>query len=184
MPTQEENEPQGQRPQRRGGQYDTPEQRRRRWRDLVEELLTEAQERGAFDNLRGAGKPLHLEENVYAGDNALAYSLLKQNNMAPPEIERGHEIDAEVARAEKMLDTLRRRRDTLELRDNPAFASQRRAYNLTRQKTETAYEEALRGINSKILSLNILAPSALHRRTINVEAKLRAFRDEFPALSE
>src|SRR5215467_9105524 len=72
----------------------------RRWRDHIEEQLAEATARGAFDNLRGTGQPLTLDANPYAGDRALAYSLLKSNNLAPPEIERGKEIDAELARAE------------------------------------------------------------------------------------
>jgi DnaJ family protein C protein 28 len=97
-----------------GGKPD-PAARLRRWRDHVEELLEEARERGEFDNLEGAGKPLQLEKNVYAGDKALAYSRLNK---------------------------------------------------------------------SKILSLNILAPSALHRRTIDVEARMQAFAEEFPRLDE
>jgi DnaJ homolog subfamily C member 28 len=166
-----------------GGKPD-PTARLRRWRDHVEELLEEARERGEFDNLEGAGKPLQLEKNVYAGDKALAYSLLKNNQMAPPEIERGKEIDAELARAEAILASLRRQRDALRFRLGVGYASERRAYNVLRDKTEARYAEALRAINSKVLSLNILAPSALHRRTIDVEARMRAFAEEFPRLDE
>ncbi len=66
------------------------------WRDLVEEILGEARDKGEFDNLPGKGKPLRLQDDVYAGDKALAYHLLKNNDMAPPEIERGRQIDAEL----------------------------------------------------------------------------------------
>src|SRR5579872_1010213 len=62
--------------------------RMRRRADLIEELLEDARARGEFDNLKGAGQPLDLQRDVYAGDKALAYSLLKNNQMAPPEIER------------------------------------------------------------------------------------------------
>jgi DnaJ homolog subfamily C member 28 len=164
-----------------GGKPD-PAARLRRWRDHVEELLEEARERGEFDNLEGAGKPLRLEKNVYAGDKALAYSLLKNNQMAPPEIERGKEVDAELARAEALLASLRRQRDALSIRSGAGLASERRAYNVVRDKTEVRYAEALRAINSKILSLNILAPSALHRRTIDVEARMQSVAEEFPRL--
>lgn len=156
----------------------------RKWRERVEELLAEARDRGEFDNLPGAGQPLNLEKNVYAGDKELAYGLLKNNHLAPPEIERGKEIDGEIARAEALLTTLRRRRDALHVRRMGAFASERRAYNLLRDKIETRYAEALRGINSKILSLNIIAPPALHRRTLDVNGRLAAFRSEFPRLEE
>lgn len=157
---------------------------RRRWADVVEQQIAEARERGEFDNLRGTGQPLHLEKNVYAGDKALAYSLLKNNDLAPPEIERGKEIDAELARADTLLASLQRKRDNLRSKRSSTFASERRAYNVLRDKTEARYVEALRGINSKILSLNIVAPAALHRRLIDIDAQLRIFAEEFPRLEE
>src|SRR6476646_9287900 len=79
-----------------------PSKSRRQWSDLVEELLEEARERGDFEHLEGKGKPLALDQNPYAGDRALAYSLLKNNQLAPPEIERGKEIDADLARADAL----------------------------------------------------------------------------------
>src|SRR5258705_1405762 len=125
----------------------------RRWGDVVEEQLSEARERGDFDALEGAGKPLRLDQNVYAGDKALAYSLLKQNKMLPPELERGREIDAELTQAETLLAGLRRRRDTMHGNRGPAHASERRAYDVLRDKTRQRYAAALRAINSKIFSL-------------------------------
>jgi hypothetical protein len=154
----------------------------RRRADLIEELLDEARKRGDFDHLEGAGEPLDLQKNVYAGDKALAYSLLKQNQMAPPEIERGKEIDADIARAEGLLATLRHRRNALGSRVTQADA--RRAFNIARDATEAHYEALLREINSKILSLNIVAPTAMHRRRLDIDTKLRAFREEFPRLEE
>jgi hypothetical protein len=154
------------------------------WRGIAEERIQEAQRNGDFKNLKGKGQPLRLEQNFYAGDRALAYSLLKSNAVAPPEIERGKEIDAELARTEEMLAHLRRQRDALRVRTGHAFASERRAYNIVHEKTATRYAEALRGLNSRILSLNIIAPPSLHRRLIDVEARLRAFEDEFPRLKE
>jgi DnaJ family protein C protein 28 len=154
----------------------------RRWRDLVEEQLSEARERGDFDALQGAGKPLHLDQNVYAGDKALAYSLLKQNQMLPPELERGREIDTDLAQAETLLAGLRRRRDTMRGKRGPGHASERRAYDVLRDKTRQRYAAALRAINSKILSLNIIVPSPMHRRLLDVERLLADFKTEFPRL--
>ncbi len=161
-----------------------PQNRLRRWRDYVEEQIAEATERGEFSNLRGTGQPLRLEKNVYAGDKALAYSLLKNNQLAPPEIERGKEIDAQLAQAEALLASLRRRRNALRPRRGAAFASDRRAYNLIREKTEARYAAALRAVNSNILSLNITTPAPMHRRMLDVEARLNAFRAEFPPVDE
>lgn len=169
-------------PARQGGGPGQQRDPLRRWQDRVEEELAEARERGDFDNLQGAGKPLAHDTNPFAGDKALAYSLLKTNNLAPPEIERGKEIDAELARADAMLATLRRKRDAARYRVGKMFAAERRAYNISRNNTEARYADALRAVNSKILSLNIVAPAALHRRLIDVERRLEQFRDEFPPL--
>jgi DnaJ family protein C protein 28 len=150
----------------------------------VEEQIREAQARGDFDHLPGSGKPLQLDVNPWAGDRALAYSLLKGNQIAPPEIERGREVDAEHARAAGVVAALRRRRDDLARRRMPPFPSERRAYNILRASTEARYAEILRAANSKALSLNISAPTPLHRPLVDVEARLRAFREEFPPLAE
>jgi DnaJ homolog subfamily C member 28 len=157
---------------------------RRVWRDLVEEILGEARENGEFDNLPGKGKPLRLQDDVYAGDKALAYHLLKNNDMAPPEIERGRQIDAELARAEEILATLRRRRSALLGGGRVPSASDRRAYNLVRDNAEASYREVLREANSNVLSLNITAPAILHRPLISVEKRMQAFMEEFARLEE
>ncbi len=155
---------------------------RRQWTDLVEELLNEARDRGDFENLEGKGKPLALDNNPYAGDRALAYSLLKNNDFAPPEIERGKEIDSDIKRAEEVTATLRRRQHAMGART--AQPEVRRAYNAARDAAEIRYETLLREINSKILSLNIVAPSVMHRRRLDIDAKMREFREEFPRLEE
>lgn len=53
------------------------------WRDLIEELIEEGKQKGAFDNLAGSGKPLQLEQNLYAPDMILANKLLKDNDLTP-----------------------------------------------------------------------------------------------------
>lgn len=155
---------------------------RRQWADLVEELLTEAHDRGDFENLAGKGKPLARDENPYAGDRALAYSLLKNNQFAPPEIERGKEIDSDIKRAENLLESLRHHQHALQ--GLPSRRDARRAFNIARDAAAARYEALLREINSKILSLNIVVPTAMHRRRLDVETKMREFREEFPRLEE
>jgi hypothetical protein len=82
-----------------------------------------------------------------------------------------------------LLETLRRRRDAL-LGRGVSSPAERRMYNLVRNKTEAQYREALQGINSRVLSLNIVAPAPLHRPTVSVREKLQAFAAEFPRLEE
>lgn len=167
-----------------GGAGQSAQQPRRTWRDLAEERIAQARDRGDFDNLPGVGKPLQLDENVYAGGKAMAYHLLKQNNAAPPELERRNEIDRMLASVERELAALRHRRDTLLARGRRAYASERRAFNLVRDKAARRYAEELRAINSNILSLNIIAPTALSRPLLDVEQRLAAFEDEFPRVAE
>jgi DnaJ family protein C protein 28 len=184
-PPTDDQQPDQRQPGPRGAQraWEMEQARRRAVRDLVEQRIQEAQEEGKFDNLSGAGRPLRLDDDIWAGDKALAYHLLKSNDVAPQELERGREVDREIERAEGPVRLLRHRRDTLRSR-NLVFPSDRRAYNIVREATERRYAEALREINSKILSLNIIAPPALHRRLLDVERRLAAFRDEFPPLDE
>ncbi len=165
------------------------------WAHLIEERIREAQERGDFDNLPGAGKPLNLDENPYAGDRALAFHLLKSQNLLPRELELGREIDADLARAEKLLAEFRRRRDSLLLWQHAAATSDplarwrlpgtsraQQVYQTMREDYATRYEAALREIRSKTLTLNIIAPTALHRKLIDVEERMHAFYQEFPPL--
>src|SRR5689334_17679220 len=77
--------------------------RSRGFSDYVEEVIVRAQERGEFDNLPGMGKPLRLVDESAAGDNAMAYHLLKSNGYAPAEIELAKEIRMERERIEAKI---------------------------------------------------------------------------------
>ena len=66
--------------------------------DLIEELIQEGIDNGLFDNLRGKGKPLNLNKNVYAADMELANELLKENDLPPVWILQRNEILAKVAK--------------------------------------------------------------------------------------
>ena len=60
---------------------------------IAEERIREAQQAGAFDNLPGKGKPLVLEDlsNV-PEDLRMAYHILKNSQVLPPEVELQKEI--------------------------------------------------------------------------------------------
>ena len=47
-----------------------------RYYNHIDQIIRDAQERGEFSNLEGMGKPLHLEDEHAAGDNALTYHML------------------------------------------------------------------------------------------------------------
>jgi hypothetical protein len=61
----------------------------------VEAAIREAQERGDFDNLKGKGKPIDLSAYFETPEDLrMAYSLLKNANMAPAEVDLLSEIAA------------------------------------------------------------------------------------------
>ncbi len=67
---------------------------------IVEERIRDAQRRGEFDNLEGAGKPLaHEDLSRIPQELRLAYKILKNADCLPPEIE----LRKEIVRTENML---------------------------------------------------------------------------------
>jgi DnaJ homolog subfamily C member 28 len=152
----------------------------RRYRDYIEEQIAEARERGEFDNLQGSGKPLRLDDNFYAGDKALAYGLLKSHGFAPAEIELAKEIRTGSERAEAKLERLRKRGRMLRARRLPPSANEKRVYNASVEKAAGEYEQTLRELNRKILTLNLTTPVAMHRPLFEVEKLVRRFRESCP----
>ncbi len=60
---------------------------------LAEAHIEAAVERGVFDNLPGAGKPLLLDDDAHVPPSLRAgYRLLKNAGFVPPEVERAREI--------------------------------------------------------------------------------------------
>ncbi len=61
---------------------------------IVEERIREAQKKGMFKNLPGAGKPIPgpKQEISLPGDLSLSYKILKNADFLPPEIELKKQI--------------------------------------------------------------------------------------------
>ena len=87
---------------------------------LAEKRIAEAIERGEFDNLRGAGRPLDLGEDAHVPAELRAiYRVLKNSGYLPPELVHGQALraarqqvaaaatDDERAAAIRRLDSLR-----------------------------------------------------------------------------
>lgn len=158
----------------------TSRYRGQRFSNYIDEQIREAEERGVFRDLPGLGKPLNLDTNPYAGDNALGYSLLKNNGYVPAEIELAREIGRELERLEVRRIALGRRGHELRHRRVPPFASEKRAYNNAVVKALAEYEAGLRELNRKILTLNLSTPAAMHRAPLDVERMVREFRAACP----
>jgi hypothetical protein len=60
---------------------------------IAERRIREAQERGEFDDLPGAGEPLALEDDALVPEDLRAvYRILKNSGFLPPELEIYREI--------------------------------------------------------------------------------------------
>ena len=70
---------------------------------LAEQKIQEAIERGEFDELPGAGKPLDYDEDpLIPEDLRVAYRLLKNAGFVPPELE----LYKEVRSIEQLLESM------------------------------------------------------------------------------
>ena len=70
---------------------------------IVEERIRDAQRRGEFENLEGNGKPLRLnDESNIPEDLRLAYKVLRNADMMPPEME----LRKEILRTEDLLEQM------------------------------------------------------------------------------
>ena len=67
---------------------------------IIEDRIRKAQKKGEFENLKGAGEPLILEDDSFVPEDLrLAFKILKNADCVPPEIE----IKKEIGCLEKML---------------------------------------------------------------------------------
>lgn len=71
---------------------------------IAERRILEAMERGDFDDLPGKGKPLLLEDDdpMIPEELRMAYRMLKNAGMLPPEIE----LRKEILRLQDLLDAV------------------------------------------------------------------------------
>ena len=61
--------------------------------ELAEARIREAAERGEFDDLAGAGRPLELDDDrMVPPELRMAYRILKNANCLPPELDTRREI--------------------------------------------------------------------------------------------
>ena len=141
-----------------------PERKRRppfalpaQFESWIDKQIREAQERGDFDNLRGAGQPLTPDDpnvQAFAGDDALGLRLLKNNEALPAWIELSREIAADRQACLRILDYYTAERD----RDR-------------RARFATDYRRRVSTLNEKIDQYNLIVPG-MHLEQVRVRAEL------------
>lgn len=113
-------------------------------RNVIERIIDEAAEKGAFDNLPGKGKPLKLNKNPYAADQQLAYELLQNNDYTLPWI----------ARRNEMLDKVAELRESLARDWVRAQSRWQQADPLGQTEEQAAWVDTLRDYAARIVALN------------------------------
>lgn len=62
---------------------------------IAEQRIREAAQRGEFDGLPGAGKPLNLDDDLLVPEELrMVYRILKNAGFVPPEVQTRNEIGA------------------------------------------------------------------------------------------
>ena len=78
---------------------------------LIESRIKKAQDQGAFENLPGIGKPLHLEDDRHIPEDLrMAYKVLKNADCLPPEVQLRKEIRTTEDLLAGMTDTVQKYR--------------------------------------------------------------------------
>jgi len=145
---------------------------------VVEEQIRRAREEGKFDNLRGQGQPLNLDENPFEDPTwRLANDLLKKNGFRPDWLEDDVSIRDQVAQAR--LAALRAREwrasalAALAGQTSAAAIERRAAVEQEWKDAQARFRTRLNGINQQIFNLNLKVPNTrLQRLKLDVEAEL------------
>lgn len=140
-----------------------PEQERRKapktvsaWEDLVSQRIEEAASQGAFENLRGKGKPQDLRKNPFAPEGKeLAFDLLKNNDLAPGWITERSEVQSLIADFRKRL-----KADLAHYREQVTVLDDDGAEAFMPQGRIAMWQAEVAEINKKIDTLNLNQPIA------------------------
>ncbi len=148
------------------------------WDRIIEKKIREAQEEGKFDNLRGHGQPLNLDENPYE-DPAwqMANHLLKENGFRPEWLEEDVALRQTLAQARAGLARTRgwrtARLQALGGREDAEAVQGRLLIADEWARAVARFCDALAQINKGIARLNLMVPSTRFQRLkLDVEAEL------------
>lgn len=111
---------------------------------IAEQRIQEAQKRGEFENLPGTGRPLHLEDmsNV-PQELRMAYTILRNANCLPPELEDRKDIQKLADLLENCDDERERVRQMERLRFLILRTRMRHARSLQLEEHDPYYDRIL-----------------------------------------
>jgi DnaJ family protein C protein 28 len=140
----------------------------------IDEIIRQAMDEGAFENLRGKGKPLNLDENPYLDKEwQLAYHLLKQNGFAPDFVEKRQSIEMQLAEArQSLMRTWAWRTSALNDGQDKDWVEAEWG------KATVRFEQRIAEINASIKAHNISIPvPSLHKKPIVLADEIAQFKN-------
>jgi DnaJ family protein C protein 28 len=150
---------------------------------VIEKLIRQAQEDGKFDNLRGTGKPLNLDENPFEDPAAaLANQMLKDQGFRPEWLEEDVSLRQELSDARRAFVRAREWRAgqlaALSARADGAAIQQRELVAHEWRLAQERLRRRLGEINRAIFVLNLKVPtSRFQRLKLDVDAELQRLID-------
>lgn len=133
------------------------------WENISERLIREAMERGEFENLPFKGERIPLEDETYAGSDALAFHVLKNAGIAPPWIEADKEA-----------------RRLIEARDRLVNRAPEARTELARERARKELRRIVSEANAAIDRLNSEAPGPRqHHPRLDLEVELGRLEAQF-----
>jgi hypothetical protein len=153
------------------------------YESAIDKQIREAMERGEFEDLRGAGKPLTLDDDPYVpADWRLAFKILKDAGVAPEWIEKGKAIRAELEALAALLEREVHHQRARRARLNTLNATQLIAEweNLEHARAETCqvYRERATALNQMIDTYNLQVPDMrLQVPRVQIEEEIHRFEE-------
>ena len=155
----------------------------RKGESAIEKQIRQAIERGEFDHLAGAGKPLDLSENPFTpAESRMAYKILQDAGMAPDWIEQDKEIRRELHALDiwikQQAQWQRKKRVRMKTLALEKMISEREHLAQVHEQTIADYRRRAAALNQMIDTFNLKSPSAaFHRERIRIEEEVRRFQD-------
>ena len=117
---------------------------------IAERRIAEAQERGEFDDLPGAGRPLRLDDMSHVPPELrMAYTVLRNANCLPPELEERKEIQKVADLLETCADERERLRQMERLRFLILRTRMRQGRSLQLEQYDAYYDRLLARLDAR-----------------------------------
>jgi DnaJ family protein C protein 28 len=131
---------------------------RKSWQSWIDRAIEEAQEKGLFDNLAGAGRPINWDdESLVEEEWLMAFRIMREHGFAPEWIELHKEIGAELKTArEAVLRAWQWRQARLPGAREP----ERRYIDAEWRCARQEFTEVISELNVKIADFNLMVPVA------------------------